>query len=451
MNRGKAARNRPLFLFTPPAARPGFATFLPLWIPLFLIMATASTSRAASLMETRGLGARAMGMGGAYTAVADDISATYYNPAGLAQIHGHQATFEYLFVSPQVYVREGNGPARVHLDKWTKAPMAGIVVDLSDAIKLSRQLVLGWSAYFPDNMKSVYKVRYGRYYDPYFPLYGDSSADQPISLMACAAVEVFPWLLIGGGINLQIHGEYVKLEVAVDIHGNPVVEESSAIMDVTTEIRPMAGILLKPLDRLRVGFSWRQRTEFVVAGGMQMKTNLYLGPDRLIPIPIPLTVYAQGHYRPEQFALGLSYRLRQNLLLAADVTYYRWHPYSDEGANTLDPPMKDIFVPRVGLEYRILDNLLALRAGYAYQESPLKQQRVGFPYNLLDNDVHTVALGTGLYWDLFGLFPRPLQWSLFYNLQVLVPRTFQNVHPGGPTLTSSGVFHSFGFGINFYF
>lgn len=33
-----------------------------------------------------GLGARAMGMGGAYVAVAEDFTATYWNPAGLAQI-----------------------------------------------------------------------------------------------------------------------------------------------------------------------------------------------------------------------------------------------------------------------------------------------------------------------------------------------------------------------------
>jgi long-chain fatty acid transport protein len=402
-------------------------------------------------METRGMGARAMAMGGAYTAVADDISATYYNPAGLAQIHGNRAHFEYLFVSPRVYVRDGEGPARVYLDKWTKAPMGGLVVDLSRAIKLSRQIVVGWSAYFPDNMKSVYKVRYGTFYDPYFPLYGDSSADQPICLLACAGVEIFPWLLVGGGINLQIHGQYVKMDVAVDLKGNPVTEESSAIMDVTTEIHPVAGILLKPIDRLRIGFSYRHRVEFIVAGGMQMQMLLYLGPGRTVPIPIPLTVNAQGHYRPDQFALGASFRFTRNLLVATDVTYYEWHPYADEGAHPLHPPMQDIFVPRVGAEYSLLQDRVALRAGYSFQESPLRPQQAGSLYNLMDNDVHTVSLGTGVFWDVFGAFPRPLQWSLFYQLQALVPRTFPNVHPGAETLTSSGVFHSFGFGIAFYF
>ena len=33
-----------------------------------------------------GVGARALGMGGAYTGVASDYSAIYWNPAGLAQM-----------------------------------------------------------------------------------------------------------------------------------------------------------------------------------------------------------------------------------------------------------------------------------------------------------------------------------------------------------------------------
>jgi len=402
-------------------------------------------------METRGIGARAIAMGGAYTAVADDVSACYYNPAGLAQIHGHQARFEYLLVAPEVYVREGTGRSHLYVDRSTQAPAAGIAIDLSRAVHLSRQLVVGWAAYFPDNMKSIYKVRYGEFYDPYFPRYGDSSADQAICLVAAAGVELLPWLLVGGGLNLQIHGQYVKLDVAVDLLGRPVVEESRAVMEVTTEIHPVVGVLLKPTSNLRIGFSWRRRVEFVVAGGMQMQMSLYLGPDNLVPVPIPVTVPTQGHYRPDQFALGASYRVTPNLLVAADATYYLWHPYRDEAANLLDPPMRDIVVPRVGTEYRLLAGRLALRAGYAFHTSPLRPQRQGSLYNLLDNDVHTVSLGTGIHWDVFGAFPRPIEWSLFYQLQLLAPRTFENVHPGGEPLTSSGRFHSFGFGINFYF
>lgn len=42
-----------------------------------------------------GIGARAMSMGGAFSAVADDISALYWNPAGVAFLEGLNMTFEY--------------------------------------------------------------------------------------------------------------------------------------------------------------------------------------------------------------------------------------------------------------------------------------------------------------------------------------------------------------------
>lgn len=42
-----------------------------------------------------GVGARAMGFGGAFTAIADDATATYWNPAGLVQVEHIEVTFMY--------------------------------------------------------------------------------------------------------------------------------------------------------------------------------------------------------------------------------------------------------------------------------------------------------------------------------------------------------------------
>ena len=417
------------------------------FIVFFLFNTPAAVS--GTLAETRGIGARAIAMGGAFTAVADDVSALYYNPAGLAQIHGHHGHLEYLFVCPRTYVSEGNGPDNVLLDKETKAPMLGIVIDLSKAIKLSRRIVVGWNGYFPDNFKSVYKVRYGTEYDPMYPLYGDGHADQTIALWTNGALEVFPWLLVGAGFTLQIHGSNVQLEVGVDPQGRPVVDESRARMDVTTEVYPMAGIMLKPISRLRLGFTWRKDVEFIVANGMQMEMKLVLEPNKTVPVPVTVNLPAQGHYRPMQYAFGASYQLREDLLLAADLTYYDWRPYRDDASRDLDSPMKEIVVPRCGLEYYLLKDL-ALRMGYSFQKSPLRQQPVGYHTNLLDNDVHSICSGIGYLWNPFDLLPTPIQWSVFYQAQLLVPRTFQNVHPGEPDLRSSGTIHSFGFSIHFY-
>ena len=43
-----------------------------------------------------GVGPRAIGMGGAYTASADDINAMYWNPSGLSRMHSQEAYFNHV-------------------------------------------------------------------------------------------------------------------------------------------------------------------------------------------------------------------------------------------------------------------------------------------------------------------------------------------------------------------
>jgi hypothetical protein len=51
-------------------------------------------TRAYSFLK-RSVGARASALGGAFTGMADDESALYYNPAGLRSLHGKHVMFSY--------------------------------------------------------------------------------------------------------------------------------------------------------------------------------------------------------------------------------------------------------------------------------------------------------------------------------------------------------------------
>lgn len=61
-------------------------------ISALFIIVTLSLPASAAFLDT-GWGARSQGMGGAFTAVADDASGPLYNPAGLAQVSHREATF----------------------------------------------------------------------------------------------------------------------------------------------------------------------------------------------------------------------------------------------------------------------------------------------------------------------------------------------------------------------
>jgi hypothetical protein len=76
-----------------------------LCVSLLLIGLLVGTASGQSLSKTGttaaqflkiGVGARAIGMGGAFTATADDITAIYWNPAGLARVYGREAYFNHV-------------------------------------------------------------------------------------------------------------------------------------------------------------------------------------------------------------------------------------------------------------------------------------------------------------------------------------------------------------------
>lgn len=77
--------------------------FIKLITVLFLILSsllysqsiTKTGTTAAQFLKV-GIGSRAIGMGGAFTATADDISASYWNPAGLASIPSNEASFNHV-------------------------------------------------------------------------------------------------------------------------------------------------------------------------------------------------------------------------------------------------------------------------------------------------------------------------------------------------------------------
>ncbi|RKX27697.1 MAG: hypothetical protein DRP45_00310 [Candidatus Zixiibacteriota bacterium] len=85
--------------------QPGFRSILAVSLMLvgLLIIGTPSDAFAQAKVGTTGaqflelgVSARSMGMAGAYTAVANDVSAVYYNPAGLTALWGREVLATYI-------------------------------------------------------------------------------------------------------------------------------------------------------------------------------------------------------------------------------------------------------------------------------------------------------------------------------------------------------------------
>jgi len=90
--------------------------------PLSLVIAILllSCSLVQAAFQDTGWGARPVGMGGAFTAIADDSNAPLYNPAGLVQIQWNEVSAMYsrLFSGLTLYSgKETTGGDTVHIDQ----------------------------------------------------------------------------------------------------------------------------------------------------------------------------------------------------------------------------------------------------------------------------------------------------------------------------------------------
>ena len=87
----------PIFHFSFFISQPTRFVRIPLLLSVCLICASTLGAQEIVLDSFLGTGARAMGMGGAYTALSDDFSGLFWNPAGLARMAVGEATAGFSF------------------------------------------------------------------------------------------------------------------------------------------------------------------------------------------------------------------------------------------------------------------------------------------------------------------------------------------------------------------
>jgi hypothetical protein len=87
--------------------------------------------------------------------------------------------------------------------------------------------------------------------------------------------------------------------------------------------------------------------------------------------------------------------------------------------------------------------MVTARAGYAFERSPVPEQR-GLT-SFADNDRHVVALGGGVALrGLTSILPKPIRFDVALQLHALVPRTTTkdlSLYPGSGFSSSGYIVH----------
>jgi len=392
---------------------------------LMVILLSITGEAMADLSTQFGLSPRAIGMGNAVSAVIDDYSGVYYNPAALSTSPSNSFTFGYFYTTPRIKVRQGAGPERLAFDTHLNAGVMGYRQNLRGMFpkKWGRNIIVALGLVFPGNFKKATFVSTSFYDQMQFPVFGRTP--DMLVMSGGLSLEVLPrTVFLGMGMRFAVTYDANNIDVYINVlKGQNTFRKVD--VNAETEVLPIAGFLFQPLSWLRLAGVWRKGgapVRIVGKGGGVAQ----VGP---IKLPINLSLNFQDFYSPDEYAGSVACWPIKNLLVALEFTYARWSKYDDPyGQPPPGDPFHDILIPRLGIEYQVLDSL-RVDVGYYWQPSPVSSVQPSTQY--LDADEHVFACAVEYALAIPRILRYPLRFYAYAQYQYLPERTLQTVN--GPT------------------
>lgn len=412
-------------------------------LAMLLAALCAATTASANPFDTFGAGTRAIGMGGAYTAVSDDISGLYYNPGALIQMSGLDIELAYHHASPRLRL------AGHDIDSDENS---GVQFGLLLTQRLAgRRLAFGANVFLPDDHVIRFQML-PRRQAQYVMFTNDNHV---LVVDAGGGYEIIEGRL-GLGAALSVVGDNtggVDLTLRED-------EPSAGSLDTKLKLiaRPIVGIWGRPAPAWRVGFCYREKTDVK----LDLPNNIHVPElgvfednrwNVLAESEITLIARSYSHFSPRAFALGVAFDALPRTTITLDETWRQWSQYHDPtvrlklridgGLGQIvdierQPPLEsadfhDIFVTALGVEGRPIERpgaTLAVRGGYIHSPSPAPRQSGAM--NLIDTTTNTVSAGVGFTAkDPLGAID---EWSLnaYGRVMVLRERTVEKTSADDP-------------------
>lgn len=353
-----------------------------------------------------GIGARSMGMGGAFIGVADDYTALYWNPAGLSQIKWMEF-FGGLSHEKMESETEYFGNSDSTFSSSTRPNAFGLVLSvpvdrggLAFAFGVNRLQSFDYRTRFQGfNTLSVNEE----------PLFGELYINELNtrsgginSYSFGAAVDVAPGISLGGSIGF-LSGRY-EYEMNLDADDFDKLDdelEGFTFLDTVTSeyfgVESKIGLLARFGDQIRFGATINIPLDFSVDEYWTSDTYVSYddgqseagGEDGEFNYDIS---------RPFRFGVGAAVKPIPDLIISADATYTDWTqtkysepPAEDIDANYFYDNYRGTYQLRLGGEYTIPDLGLRLRGGYIFDPEPFSPDYIN-----IDSNRRFLTLGIGM-------------------------------------------------------
>jgi long-chain fatty acid transport protein len=378
--------------------------------------------------------ARAAALGGAFTARADDATALFYNPAGLAFLGGFRLKTNIAFD------RRTTSAVRLDTGRTFETAPSEITGSLGVSWQPLKRVTIGTGFFSPFNYES--------YWTPGWSGETLCTRDRLRSFFfrTVLAVEVVKGLAVSGGLDVVSSSLRWRHLIPFNLEPFPLAHdvdvESSHVLH-GSGLGFVAGALWKVFPALQIGARYQKSVAIDYAGTDIFNRQLDIsgesvpnptGGTRRVSDLIDLYYRTQnvtGHLTlPREIALGAAFTPIAKLSLYFDVQLDRWQGSGDwifrsenEG-DAINPAFTSVYQQfyglaldygvqgvalglqdtkkfKAGLEFRP-GRYLALRAGYARHQSSVDEADRTPVYPDLDRSVY--SLGFGYEGPLFSIW-----------------------------------------------
>ncbi|HXE96247.1 MAG TPA: outer membrane protein transport protein [Dongiaceae bacterium] len=394
---------------------------------LATLTGTASMAIGAGL-KVNEQGAKAMAMGNAFTAQADDPSALFYNPAGIAFLKGAQVTLG----STTIYVpsTEFRGTTPLSGNPPTGVGSTSVFEKAKQDIFIAPAI---YATYSFDGMPLSLGLGINSIY-PLAKSWDDSSAFRnqimniavkPINFQPTAAYR-FDGMNLAVAAGLDITHAIVTMQTmpytADPLVANTAYETGLMGLDGTaTDVGYNFGLKWKPLPNVSFGAAYRSKIDLKITGSANFLATtpagfsaigMTTGATSVSSRTRAVSTVSTTITLPESLSLGVAWQPTDKLTLEFDAERTGWSSFQKlefnfagaQFANFNNKPKtldwKDVWCYKVGGQYALTKNL-DLRAGYMYDINPIPDSTLG-PL-LPDSDRHSFSIGQGFHNDHFSL------------------------------------------------
>jgi long-chain fatty acid transport protein len=335
--------------------------------------------------------ARGLGLSNALTAGVADPSAVYYNPAALGEVDGNNLLISGTYVGLVNSVKNsGRYAVNKHDDNFLATLFANYHIPGTD-------FTAGIGTYTPFGLATTYDRDFTRF------------AAERTELKTIFVTPALSWhpskyLSVGGGVSFVHASGLFSRSLCLDVFlgglacSIPGLAEGRVrVTDTANAFTYNIGVLAKPTDTLKLGFSYRARTD-IRFDSADVKLGGVVGPGKVRanvrPIPLPPVIN-----------VGAFWKINPNWGAELVYEYTRWSEFKNFNAVFLSGPLPGFSLPknwkntntlRLGSYYTLYKNW-EIRGGLAVEETPIPNRTLN-PF-VPDADKLTLNAGIGYAWE----------------------------------------------------